>query len=161
MINPKNITFTLLALIGIESLSFSIPLAAYAQTDNQDCSTTVVAVRNELKKGRDLEVVLVQSRDMSEYSEEYPTGRPLNYQFRIEGSAADDVMYSPQFLQALSTQVINNCASAGSVTFGVNRTGWGEQYGYMGEGRVEAFRCVQPDRSQSNRRLAWGYHFCT
>lgn len=160
MASLKGAVVTGLALIGVEVLSFPLLPSAYAQTDNQDCSATVVAVRNELERGRALEVVLVESRDISQSFQDYPTGRPLSYHFRIEGSAVSDVMNSPQFLQALSTRVINSCTSVGSVDFGVNRTGWGETYGYMGEGRVEAFRCVMPDRRLSNRVLAWGYHFC-
>ncbi len=160
MASLKEAVVTVLALIGIEVLSFPLLLPAHAQTDNQDCSATVVAVRNELEEGRALEVVLVESRDISQSFQDHPTGRPLSYHFRIEGSAVGDVMNSPQFLQALSTRVINSCTSAGSVNFGVNHSGWSETYGYMGEGRVEAFRCVEPDRNQLNRILAWGYHFC-
>lgn len=160
MASLKETVVTVLALIGIEVLSFPLLLPAHAQTDNQDCSVTVVAVRNELEKGRDLQVILVEIQDLSQEYQDYPTGRPLNYHFRIEGSAADDVMVSTQFLKALSTRVINSCSSAGGVDFGVNRTGWSETYGYIGPGRVEAFRCVEPNRNQPNRILAWGYHFC-
>ncbi len=144
-------------LLALETLPLGLP-AAYAQTESQDCAVTVMEVRNDLERGRDLQVVLAQSQEIT--VQDYPAGRPLSYQFIIEGSATRDVMASPQFLQALSTRIINSCASAGTVAFGVYRTGWSEQYVYMGEGLVERSRCVTPDRNQPNRRLAWGYHFC-
>ena len=148
----------LTALLFLESLSLSIFLVAHAQTGNKDCSTTLIEVRDELEKGRDLNVILVQSRDMSQGSEEYPTGRPMSYEFKLDGSATSNVMNSSQMLSALSTRVINGCDSVSKVTFGVNRTDWYSIYGYMGEGRVGAFRCVEPDRSR--RTLAWGYTVC-
>jgi hypothetical protein len=154
-------SFFLTALVTLGNLTSLIAPAAQAQTATlQDCSATVIAVRNELERGRDLEVVLVETRDLTQSYADYPVGRPLSYYFRIDGTAADDVMLSPRFLTTLSTQIINRCPSAGSVDFGVNRTDWSKTYGYMGEGRVEAFRCVEPDRNRGDRQLAWGYDIC-
>lgn len=154
-------SFFLTALVTLGNLTSFIAPAAQAQTATQQgCSATIIAVRNELERGRDLKVVLVETKHLARNYPDHPIGRPLSYHFRIEGAAAPHVMSSPQFLKALSIRVITNCSSAGSVDFGVNRTGWSETYGYMNEGQVEAFRCVEPDRSQSDRQLAWGYHFC-
>jgi hypothetical protein len=126
------------------------------------CNESISAAQARLEGGRDLRVVQIQVRNISDYYDDYPTGRPDAYRFSIQGSAAPAVMNSPQMMIAISTEIIQACSTVSIVDIGVRYTDWGETYGLMSDGTVQAFECFFNDRHTdwSSFKLAWGSHHC-
>jgi len=125
----------------------------------RDCATTVLEARNTLEEGRDVNISEIRSSSVSNSYSDYPEGRPMSYRFKLGGSAAADIMYSPQLMTMLSQSIIGSCGTVSNVTFAVDQTDWERTYGLVGQGRVEEFRCIEAGRGSSSS-LAWGYKFC-
>jgi hypothetical protein len=148
-----------LKIFGLSDISVAAQEEVSSPSTTLDCSTTVLDVRDELEQGRDLRVVAIQVIDKSNIYPDHPRGRSLGYQFDMLGDAVDDVMNSNQLLTKLSTEIINACDTVGTVTFGLRYSDWGQTYGFMGNGKVEEFRCAEV-AGRSGTRWAWGYEVC-
>ena len=72
-----------------------------------------------------------------------PEGRPHQHAFGMSGSAVETVLSSPVLLDTLTTQIINNCNSVSSVSFGLWQSGFVVVYGLMPNGEVEFFKCPE------------------
>lgn len=148
-----------LIITRLITLNISIlPSPIQAQeVENRDCTATIAAAQNQIETGRSVGVT-VRSTKISETYSDYPTERPYNNVFLLEGAAAESIMNSPNFMKSIATKMINNCSSVGSVTFAVNYTGWSYSIGLI-EGRLDFFECLEHDGS--NRELTWGQEYCS
>jgi len=149
-------------LLALQSMLFLTPVTAQELQPVQtvrDCATTLLDARNTLEQGRDVTVGEIRSFDVSSSYPDYPAGRPMSYRFRIGGSAAKDIMMSPQLMTMISKDVIEHCDTVSKVSFNLDQTDWEDTYGLLGQGRVGEFRCVEPGRG-SGASLAWGYNTC-
>ena len=90
-----------------------------------------------------------------------PEGRPHQYAFGMGGSAVEAVMYSPVFSNTLATQIIDNCSSISSVSFGLWQSALVSVYGLMPNGEVEPFKCPEDHfHGGGYRDLVWG-EYCS
>ena len=86
-----------------------------------------------------------------------PEGRPHQYAFGISGSATETVMSSNVLMSTLATQIIDNCNSISSVSFGEWGTGLFWVYGLVPNGEVEFFKCREDHfHGGGYRDLVWG-----
>jgi hypothetical protein len=129
-------------------------------SDEAICASALEDARNRIEENREIRVG-INALDMSTWdsSGNYPPGRPMDYSFNLDGRAMYDIMNSPQFLNSISTDIINNCTSASAVSFVGGQSDWIITFGLFDEGQVEQFRCVSP-RENDSGELPWGYMYC-
>ena len=125
--------------------------------ETPECVDAISSVESQLKSDRNLTIESSQINDRNAFGTP-PEGRPHQYAFGMGGSAVEGVMSSPVFLNSLATQVINNCNSISSVSFGLWQSGLVSVYGLLPSGEVEPFKCPEdyefnPD---TDRDLVWG-----
>ena len=123
----------------------------------EECVGAISSVESQLKSDRDLTIEFSQINDRNAYGTP-PEGRPHQYAFGMSGSAVEGVMSSPVLLNTLTTQIIDNCDSISSVSFGLWQSGLVSVYGLLPSGEVEPFKCPEdyefnPD---TDRDLVWG-----
>jgi hypothetical protein len=76
----------------------------------------------------------------------------------LSGSAAPDVMNSPQLQTSIATNIIQSCETIGIVQFGVYQSSWVDTFGLMSDGSVERFQCQEPGTPISR---IWGNIGCS
>ena len=125
--------------------------------ETEECVNAISSVESQLQSDRN--ITLEQSEINNRNAPGTPPeGRPNQYAFGMGGSAVEGVMSSPVFLNSLATQVIDNCSSISSVSFGLWQSGFVSVYGLLPSGEVEPFKCPEdyefnPD---TDRDLVWG-----
>ena len=91
-----------------------------------------------------------------------PEGRPNQYKIGMSESAIGAVMSSPVILGNLTTQIINNCDSVNSVSYGAWQSDWIQVYGLMPNDEVKIFECPEVyfagNENRQYRDLVWGKH---
>ena len=125
--------------------------------ETPECTNAVSSVESQLKSDRDL--IIEQSEINNRNAPGTPPeGRPNQYAFGMSGSAAEGVMSSPVLLNTLATQVIDNCSSISSVSFGLWQSGWVSVFGLLANGEVEPFKCPEDYEFNplTDRSLVWG-----
>ncbi|MFN7786857.1 MAG: hypothetical protein ACK5QY_00210 [Pseudanabaena sp.] len=121
-----------------------------------DCQN---AISNSIRRIENARSTIVKFEQFKQRYQDYPTNRSLGYDALISGEGAVDVMSSKVFLTDISTQIISNCKSISSVTFGRYKTDWIRTYGLMENGKIEPFKCISAGRG-AERELSWGKEIC-
>lgn len=151
-------------LIVLNTLAIlNLPSLVKAESKPRDCAISLTAVQNRLTRDRDVEITM-RSFDISEGFPDHPDNRPIAYQFLLRGGAAESIMRSRQFQKAIAIDIIENCGSVGSVTFGLSGSGWIQTVGILPSGKIDTFECLDPprrDSSASNSKLIWGQEYCS
>ncbi|MBE9067177.1 hypothetical protein IQ260_10970 [Leptolyngbya cf. ectocarpi LEGE 11479] len=122
------------------------------------CEDALASVVGSIQEGRDAQVADISASNLSEVYRGYPSGVELEVTLALDGSAADNVMNSPQLMTNASAQLINGCQGVGLVKFNRYYTDWNESFGLI-DGTVSQFsQCVEPvgDRQY----LEWGQRYC-
>ena len=124
--------------------------------ETEECVQAIASVENQLVTDRQLKIEMSEISDRN-ISGIPPKGRPHQYAFGISGKAVEAVMNSPVLLDNLATQIIDNCSSVSSISFGQWRTGWFWVFGLMPNGEVEMFSCPEDHfHGGGYRDLVWG-----
>lgn len=146
-----NITLIILKLLLISAL----PLKAQSFNKTNDCHIAVDSIKNKLENAYQLRVVNIEMGNIISYSD-YPTGRPNQYSFAMEGTAVESVLNSPVLLNYLAYQIMNYCNSVSLVSFGLVSTDYILNFGLMPNGKVAKFQCpdLQFDPLLTNN--SWG-----
>ncbi len=146
-----------LAAGSLNLSAFALPPQAKSEQTRKSCETAVADSKVRIEKGKDITV----TTDIASRSETYPnhpSGRPLFVTIIVDGNAADSVMLSPAFQKAIASEIIESCGSVGAVTFGKQATDWSITLGVMSDGRIEGFKCIDPDPEVD--RIPWGQQIC-
>jgi hypothetical protein len=123
-----------------------------------------------LQKGRKIQIVKHVSgfRDISEDYPDYPAGRSQEYLFAMKGAAVESVLNSSKIMENISTKIIRNCSSIGSVTFGLSNSGFFRTVGLFPDDRIKIFNCAEdlgisydPRKREPRTRLKWGVYYCS
>ncbi|WP_287454549.1 hypothetical protein [Leptolyngbya sp. UWPOB_LEPTO1] len=155
--------FAVTSILTLNTFVFLNAPTSLKAKEIRDCSIAVADAQKRLTKDGNLEVTM-RSSDISEGSPDHPEHRPIAYEFFLRGSAAASIMHSRQFQKAIAIDIIENCSSVGSVTFGVSGSGWIQTVGILPSGKIDTFECLDPprrDSSESNSKLTWGQEYCS
>lgn len=144
-------------LIVLDIILLSVlPLEAQnLNTETEGCRKAIKRVENQLQTDRQLTIELSEMSDSNASIAPFED-RPHKYIFGIGGNAASSVMSSPVFSKSLATQIINNCDSVSSVSFGLWQTGWHEIYGLMPNGEIKIFECPEDFDVPYYKDFEWG-----
>jgi hypothetical protein len=137
--------------------SFDSQAVAAGEVGSASCLNALIAAQQRIREGRSLQV----RSDLSNLSNAYPdhpVARPHKVSFIFSGQSARDVMASDLLQTSISTSVVTHCDSVGMVLFGVDRTGSTNSWGWMSDGSVKVFDCVEPGRGTAP--LVWGQQYC-
>lgn len=150
-----------IAIAILQFCAWSIPANAqeYDIASNPQCQAIVSKHQNKLMANRALSV-RARASDTSRYSDDFPTDRPIRVQFILDGAATDSVMNSPQMQKAISKDIIQKCESVGTVSFGVNQSGWHTTFGLFDRNRIEEFKCYEFTNGERPGRMPYGYMNC-
>ncbi|MBE9061574.1 hypothetical protein [cf. Phormidesmis sp. LEGE 11477] len=130
------------------------------------CTNTILSATEEIETNRETSV-LVSSLQLSRLYESIPESRPYGMYLSLSGAAATSILQSPQFLERLSSELIESCSSVGAIFFGANSLEEERIFGLLERRsvrgrqslRVSLFDCL--NRSQgANARLQWGKQVC-
>lgn len=148
-------------LIFLDILLFSVlPLTAQSiDTESEECKNAIAEVENQLQSaGVTLEFSDFNDRNAPGIP---PEGRPNQYAFGMSGNGVMTVLGSPVLLDTHATQIVNNCSSVSSVSFGQWQSGLVGVFGLMPNGEVELFKCPEDHfHGGGYRDLVWG-EFCS
>ena len=145
-------------VIGLNTLLLMLsPIQVKSQSGRtiDNCNAALVAAEKRITEGRNIDVT-TSVIDVSIRYEDYPTGRPVGYAFNMRGNGTENILNSPQFMKAISTNIIQNCPTVSMVIFGLAETDEDSTYGLIDDKNIEPFTCVAP----GNRRDPWGYATC-
>jgi hypothetical protein len=122
---------------------------------NKACESTLSKVRNQIEESKSNVVNI--DRYEHRYTD-YPSNRHLAYSFWLTGSGVSNIINSPVFLTALSTDIFSNCNTVGIVKFGFYQSENVVTYGFMKNGSVKKFKCIDANRNRQTD--PWGYVSC-
>jgi len=135
----------------------NLPASVRAE-DERDCTAALSKAQRQIETGRSVDVS-IRISDISEGYPDHPDGRPMSYEFVLQGTASGAIMNSPKFMKAIATNVIQNCGSVGVVHFGVWGSGWGSSVGVLPSGQLDFFQCVDFEE-RNPPTLSWGQEVC-
>lgn len=140
---------------------------------SQTCISTVLAATEEIEANRAVSA-LISSLQLSQLYESIPDSRPYGMYLSLSGASAISVFLSPQFLERLSSDLIESCSSVGAVFFGASSLQEEKIFGLLLESqpsndqaswRVGPFACISGAQStwsqRTNQRLRWGQQVCS
>ncbi|MEL6471063.1 MAG: PPC domain-containing protein [Cyanobacteria bacterium J06623_4] len=148
--------------------------AATVPNGSAACQSAIVSAIGEIKTDREI-TVLVSGLPLEQLYRSVPTARPKGIEVALSGSSALSVMFSPQFLDRISGEVITACDSVGAVTFGSDASEFERTFGVVartnrrargqrsGLPTVNEFTCADSEsaRSQQEQDLPdWGERVC-
>ncbi|MEL6159737.1 MAG: hypothetical protein AAFR18_11000 [Cyanobacteria bacterium J06627_32] len=161
--------------VGDSPRSLAEILAAATVPNGSDaCQSAIVGAIGEIKTDREINV-LVSALPLERLYKTVPTARPKGIEVALSGSSALSVMFSPQFLDRISGEVITACDSVGALTFGSDASEFERTFGVIsrtnrrvrgqrsGLPTVNEFTCAEGEsaRSQQDQELpAWGERIC-
>ncbi len=154
MIKLKKFFFCLAVLPLTTSL---LPILPAQANSEQDCLSTIAAVKQKLQGNRNLDMI-ARSSNLSKSWQDHPKGRPIEYFFGFRGPAGEAIMNSGRLQQNLANQIIKDCSNISMVKFGIRNSGWVHTYGLMPNGKVQLFECLEPGRGVKPK---WGQIICT
>ena len=94
-----------------------------------DCDIAIAEARYQIENVN-TQVVRIQAHDMREWSySNHPKDYPIRVDFNMNGPGSASVMSSSVFLTNLSYDIIMACEPVSIVSFGVDGTDWGRDYG--------------------------------
>ena len=137
-------------------LNVSFVKAQGMVVETEECVNTIASIENQLVTDRQLTLEMSEINDRNAPGKP-PEGRPHQYAFGMSGSAVETILSSPVLLDTLATQIIDNCDSISSVSFGLWQSGLVGVFGLMPNGEVELFRCPEDHfHGGGYRDLVWG-----
>jgi len=157
--------FAVITAGSLNLSAFILPSQARSQGTPQPCEIALLNAENRIEQGRDI-IVEIDIRDGSEGYPDHPDGRPTIIWIAVDGSAADSVMVSPVFQQAIASEIIKSCNSVGAVAFNRSQTGWSSRVGLMRDGNIQHFECAEDHIEDYNipfpsEAVRWGLQWCT
>ena len=159
LVMNKSLAFGLVVLINLSLEGCSRINLQNTDTEPERCNKAIAEVEQQLQTVHQTTIELSQMNDNNVSSTPFED-RPNEYEFGLRG----DVLRSPETLNTLATQIINNCDSVSSVSFGAWQTDWIQIYGLMPNGKVSMFECPLPPGSSppgpedDRYKLVWGEH---
>lgn len=139
-------------LQGVQSQAVAAEAAGSAS-----CLNALIAAQQQIRSGRDLQLRSELGTLFNRYPD-HPVTRPHEVRLIFSGQTARDVIASNVLQASISSSIVRNCDSVGLVTFGVDRTESLKSFGWMNDGSVRAFDCIEPSRDAPP--LIWGRQFC-
>jgi len=125
------------------------------------CDAAIVSTMNQLQRGRELDV-LVDAIRLRSYFRDVPSKRPNGISMGLNGPAALSVMFSPQLLSYLSSELVQECSTVGAIFFDSTEAGFERVFGYLPSDRPETSVNEFPCAITSNQRRKpdWGNRMC-
>jgi len=155
--------------VEVDRSSLARTLAAAAVPGSSPtCADTVLSATEEIETDRETSV-LVSSLQLSQLYESTPDSRPYGVYLSLSGASATSIILSPQFLERLSSELVEGCSSVGAVFFGANGLAEEKTFGLLRKGRsargrqtvvVDEFACANAAQPTSER-LRWGEQTCS
>ncbi|EDX83898.1 Bacterial pre-peptidase C-terminal domain family [Synechococcus sp. PCC 7335] len=154
-----------------ESLVRTLTAAALPGS-SQTCISAVSAATEEIEASGAVSA-LVSSLQLSRLYETTPNSRPYGVYLSLSGASTMSFFLSPQFLERLSSDLIESCSSVGAVFFGSSSLQEEKIFGLLLESqstgaqswRVEPFVCINgaqsPTSQRTSQRLRWGQQVCS
>ena len=156
----KPLTVGLVVLINLSLFGCSRITSQNTDTEPEECSEAIASVEQQLQTVHQTTIELSQMNDNNASITPFED-RPNQYKFGLRGS----VLQSPETLNTLATQIINNCNSVSSVSFGAWQSDMIQIYGLMPDGKVKVFECPRPlgssppsPEDEQYTELVWGEH---
>ena len=156
----KPLTVGLVVLINLSLFGCSRITSQNTDTEAEECNGAIASVEQQLQTTHQTTIELSEMNDNNASIAPFED-RPNQYAFGLRGN----VLQSPAILNTLATQIINNCDSVSSVSFGAWQSDWIQVYGLMPNGEVKMFECPRPPGSsppspedEQYRELVWGEH---
>ncbi|MEO1124640.1 MAG: hypothetical protein AAFX95_11200 [Cyanobacteria bacterium J06639_16] len=146
----------LMTKASAESELFSDELQSSEKSTEQECRAAFTEAVNTIENGRRVEVVDIVSIDLSRGHRGYPANAPVGIILAMEGQATADVLNSHQFMNNISSQIIEDCQPVSLVEFQMYSTDWAETYGLV-NGNVVLFSCIEAGIGANPR---WGQVVC-
>jgi hypothetical protein len=134
------------------------PATAQPSLSSATCSIALRDAQNRITQGRNVRTVAYEV-DMTGWYTNAPAERPDGYIFALGGPAAESILNSTQFMQAISADIIGRCPSVSLVKFTLEDTDWVVAYGLTALGRVSLFECVEM-REEAYVPPEWGTEVC-
>lgn len=123
---------------------------------DSSCNATIQSAKRQLEP-LSLSQIRADQVNVTTLNQSPPGNRPNAYVLTLSGESASDVMNSPQLMQSISADLIEDCATVSLVAFGKARTDWSIHFGLMDNTRIEQFQCIH---EPTQNRLPWGYQRC-
>lgn len=152
------VVVSILCPITSASANRSTVVPKQSTSAQQQCEDVLAGVVGSIQEGRDAQVADIAASNLSEIYRGYPAGVEVGVTLALDGSAADDVMNSPQFMTNISAQLINGCQGVGLVKFNRYYTDWNESFGLIDDSISQFSQCVEP--GEGGRYLEWGQRYC-
>ncbi|MCG9891429.1 MAG: hypothetical protein MH252_10180 [Thermosynechococcaceae cyanobacterium MS004] len=161
-LNVLALNVLVLNVLSVNALVFTAPFSAIAQPKSRiaetgECRNAIARGRSRIERSNAKVVEVVQHPNDAP---DRPAGKNIGYSFGLMGPGTQSVLRSQRFLTAVSTDIISNCKTVGTVTFGVSQTDDSQTYGLMKSGKVEAFKCADPGRVERQEPILWGEQIC-
>ncbi|MFK8185074.1 MAG: PPC domain-containing protein [Phormidesmis sp.] len=125
------------------------------------CDAAILSTMTQLQRDRNLDV-LVDAVRLRNYFRNVPSARPNGISVGLNGPAALSVMFSPQLLTYLSSELVQECATVGAIFFDSAEAGFERVFGYLpsdqSEISVSEFSCGDTDARR--RKVDWGSRMC-
>ena len=86
---------------------------------------------------------------------ERPEQYTHSYEFVIAGNGGINLIHSPMLMKSISTEILTQCTSIGSVTFRVNPANQSETFGKKQDGFIFKFTCAE-----NLEGITWGTQPC-
>jgi hypothetical protein len=137
--------------------SFESQAVAVGEVGSASCLNALITAQQRIREGRSLQVRSELSNLSNAYPD-HPVARPHEVSFIVLGQSARDVMALDILQTSISTSIVTHCDSVGMVMFGVDRTGYTNSLGWMNDGSIKVFDCVEPGRGTAP--LVWGQQYC-
>lgn len=148
-------------------LSPEVSAAAIAAVSDGSsrCDAAVVSTIENIETGRDVGISLDALR-LADFYSAVPPARPNGIKVALSGPAAASVIFSPQFLTQVATDLIRGCTSVGAVIFDTPSAGVERTFGYLPDRprtssaavSVGEFACALAPRAVE--APDWGYQTC-
>lgn len=136
-------------------------VAAAVPGNTPVCDAAILSTMNQLQHERNLDV-LVDAVRLRSYFRTVPSARPNGISMGLNGPAALSVMFSPQLLTYLSSELVQDCTTVGAVFFDSTEAGFERVFGYLPSDRAEVSASEFPCEITANRRQKpdWGNRTC-
>ncbi|MEM6451295.1 MAG: PPC domain-containing protein [Cyanobacteria bacterium P01_D01_bin.105] len=123
------------------------------------CDAAILSTMAQLKRDRRLNI-FVEAVNLRSYFRNVPAARPNGISMGLDGPAALSVMFSPQLLTYLSSELVEECATVGAVFFNSAEAEFERVFGYLSgnhsSSAVSEFPCTQTQHSRPD----WGNRMC-
>ena len=160
LVMNKPLTVGLIVLISLSLFGCLRITSQNTNTEAEKCSEAIAEVEQQLQTVHQTKIELSQMNDNNASITPFED-RPNQYEFGLRG----DVLQSPETLNSLATQIIDNCDSVSSVSFGAWQSDMIQIYGLIPDGKVSMFECPLPPGSsppspedEQYTELVWGEH---